>query len=176
VTAVLAKARVLGEFVVVDCGFCLEQDEELAYDTDAPRRNGATLAVLAAADVTLSVAAADPLGLARYLRARGELTVARAGGELVTVVNRVRRVALGPGDPQVEIAAALQRYAGVTDPVMLADDPEATDAALAEGRLLCEVAPKSPARLGIRDLAVRLVDAPAKQRRGVLAALRGARR
>ena len=30
----------LAALTVVDCGFCLEQDEELAYDTAAPRRNG----------------------------------------------------------------------------------------------------------------------------------------
>ncbi|MGE5763937.1 MAG: hypothetical protein ACM3ZF_08730, partial [Mycobacterium leprae] len=41
---VFALARSLAETTVVDCGFALEQDEELAYDTVAPRRNGATLA------------------------------------------------------------------------------------------------------------------------------------
>ena len=32
-------SRSLGEVVVVDCGFSLEDDEELSYDTMAPRRN-----------------------------------------------------------------------------------------------------------------------------------------
>ena len=31
------------QFVVVDCGFAIEDDEELSYDTLAPRRNAATL-------------------------------------------------------------------------------------------------------------------------------------
>ncbi len=174
-TTVLARARTQAAFVVVDCGFCLEQDEELAYDTEAPRRNGATLAVLDAAEVTIGVAAGDPVGLARYLRARSELTEARSSGELITVVNRVRRGAIGPGDPQPEIAAALERYAGITTAVMVPDDPAATDAALAEGRLLCEVAPKSAVRHAIRGLAARLIDAPAASRRGILTALRGTR-
>ncbi len=39
-------ARLLADFVVVDCGFSIEQDEELAYDTMAPRRNGATVTTL----------------------------------------------------------------------------------------------------------------------------------
>ena len=36
-------ARSLAAVTVVDCGFCLEQDEELSFDTAAPLRNGATL-------------------------------------------------------------------------------------------------------------------------------------
>jgi len=44
-------------FTVVDCGFSLEQDEELSFDTAAPRRNGATLATLLAADTERSVVA-----------------------------------------------------------------------------------------------------------------------
>ena len=36
--------------IMVDCGFCLEADEEISFDTVAPRRNGATLAMLADAD------------------------------------------------------------------------------------------------------------------------------
>ena len=77
--AVLDLARSLAPFTVVDCGFCLEQDEELAYDTTAPRRNGATLAVLEAADEVIGVAAADPIGLARYVRALPDCAALHAG-------------------------------------------------------------------------------------------------
>ena len=52
----LAAARALADFTVVDCGFCLETDEELSFDTLAPRRNGATLAVLDDADLVWSSA------------------------------------------------------------------------------------------------------------------------
>ena len=45
---VLELSRSLVSIVVVDCGFCLEDDEELSYDTVAPRRNEATLTSLAA--------------------------------------------------------------------------------------------------------------------------------
>jgi hypothetical protein len=160
---------------MVDCGFCLEQDEELAFDTAAPRRNGATLATLAAADLTIGIALADPIGLARYVRARSDLLAATTGRALITVVNRVRRGVVGPGDPEREIAAALERYAGVADPVMIPDDRVGVDAAVAGGRLLAEAAPKSPARAAIRALAVRLVSSPGKPRRGVLSALRASR-
>jgi hypothetical protein len=40
---VLDVCRGLADVVVVDCGFSLEDDEELSYDTEAPRRNQATL-------------------------------------------------------------------------------------------------------------------------------------
>jgi Mrp family chromosome partitioning ATPase len=59
---VWALARSLAAVTVVDVGFCLEQDEELSFDTAAPRRNGATLATLDAADTVLAVGAADPVG------------------------------------------------------------------------------------------------------------------
>jgi Flp pilus assembly CpaE family ATPase len=174
-TAVLEQGRAVADFLVVDSGFCLEQDEELAFDTAAPRRNGAALAALAAAQLTIAVAHGDPIGLARYVRARSDLLAATGGSPVVTVVNRVRRGVLGPGEPTVEIGAALERYAGVSDPVMIPDDRVAVDAALAGGRLLVEVAPSSPARLAIRDLAVRLLGDTAKRRRRVRSVLRGSR-
>mgnify|MGYP001606441378 CR=1 FL=1 len=57
-TEVYALARRLAVLTVVDCGFGLEQDEELSYDTVAPRRNGATLATLADADHVVAVGSA----------------------------------------------------------------------------------------------------------------------
>jgi Flp pilus assembly CpaE family ATPase len=155
-TAVLELARGLASFTVVDCGFCLEQDEELSYDTAAPRRNGACLAALDTADLVVGVAAADPIGLARYVRAAPDCAAAGAGSTL-TVVNRLRRGVVGPGDPRREIASALDRYAGIADILVVPDDRQAIDAGLAAGRTLSEVAPKSPARAAIRELALRIV-------------------
>ncbi len=57
---VLELSRSLVQVVVVDCGFCLEDDEELSYDTVAPRRNEATLTSLAASDPVVAVSGADP--------------------------------------------------------------------------------------------------------------------
>ena len=87
---VLELARSLAVTTVVDCAFALEQDEELAYDTAAPRRNGATLTVLAAADTVLAVGSADPVGLQRLVRGLGELREAVPGVEPLVVVNRLR--------------------------------------------------------------------------------------
>jgi MinD-like ATPase involved in chromosome partitioning or flagellar assembly len=159
ISVVLDLARAIASVTVVDCGFCLEQDEELAYDTAAPRRNGATLAVLGAADIVVGVAAADPIGLARYVRALPDC-VAATSAAAVTVVNRLRPGVVGRGDPRRQVAAALSRYAGIGDIRVVPDDREALDAAIAAGRTLAEVAPKSPARLAIRDLAAHLVREP----------------
>jgi MinD-like ATPase involved in chromosome partitioning or flagellar assembly len=149
---VLATARDLAAWIVVDCGFCLEQDEELAYDTVAPRRNGAALAVLELADVVVGVATADPLGLARYVRALPACAEV-AGRAPRTVVNRLREGATGAGDPRRSIVAALDRYAGATEIAVIPQDQGAVDAAMTAGRALAELTPRSPARLAIRDLA-----------------------
>ena len=63
----------LAELTVVDCGFCLEQDEELSFDTAAPRRNGATLTTIEQADLVVAVGSADPVGLQRLVRGLSDL-------------------------------------------------------------------------------------------------------
>jgi Flp pilus assembly CpaE family ATPase len=167
VATVLEVARELAELVVVDCGFNLEDDEELSFDTAAPRRNGATLAVLAAADTVLCVSGADPVALQRSVRALDDLREALPGVDPVLVVNQVRRGPV-PGDPRHEIAAAIQRFTGRTVAHFLPADRRATDAALAAGLTLAEAAAGSPLRAGLRALAASLarVAEPAAGRRG----------
>jgi MinD-like ATPase involved in chromosome partitioning or flagellar assembly len=161
---VLGLARSLAAVTVVDCGFALEQDEELAYDTMAPRRNGATLAVLAQADTVVVVGAADPVGLQRLVRGLSELKEAVPGLVPTVVVNRLRSTAI-PGDTETEVRTALRRYAGVEDLTVVPQDVEALDAALAVGRTLKESAPGSPARQAIQGLAAALVGVPSAARR-----------
>lgn len=173
VTTVLEEARRLAELTVVDCAFNLEDDEELSFDTAAPRRNGATLAVLEAADTVVCVSGADPVALQRSVRALDDLREVLPDVSPVLVVNQVRR---GPvaGDPETEIAAAMERFSGRDVAFFLPADRRATDAALAAGRTLAEVAPGSPLRAGLRSMAAVLaqVPVPASERRG----LRGIRR
>lgn len=164
VEVVLALARSLAAVTVVDCGFSLEQDEELAYDTLAPRRNGATLAVLEQADVVLAVGSADPVGLQRLVRGLGELREAMPGVRPQVVVNRLRATAV-PGDAERQVRAALSRYADIPDLTVVPQDVAALDGALATGRTLVESAPHSPARTALRDLAAGLVGARTPQRR-----------
>jgi MinD-like ATPase involved in chromosome partitioning or flagellar assembly len=150
---VLDRAKQAFRYVVVDVGFCVELDEELSYDTVAPRRNGAAVDVLKAADLVVAVASADPIGIARFVRAVADLPRGASGSELVTVINRVRRAAIGRGDPAQQIALALGRYADIAESVMVPDDAAMADAAVATGRTWSEVAPTSAARMAVRKLA-----------------------
>lgn len=69
----LAQCRKAAEYTVVDTSSSLENDEELTSDLAAPRRNAATIAALRAADEVIAVGAADPIGLARFLRGHVDL-------------------------------------------------------------------------------------------------------
>lgn len=153
--AVWSVARGLARWTVVDCGFCLESDEAITFDTRAPQRNGATLSALEAADVVVVVGAADPVGIQRLVRGLGELTDLGLGTTRVVVVNRVRASVAGPR-PGDAVAGALARYAGVTDAHLVPDDRAALDAALLEARTLREAVPGSPARRAIAGVAARV--------------------
>ncbi len=165
VQTVLETARGLSALTVVDCGFCVEEDEELSFDTAAPRRNGATVTVLEQADTVLCVSGADPVAVQRTVRALGQLREVLPDVQPLVVVNQVRR---GPvaGDPEQEIAAALVRFAGAEVACFLPADRRATDAALAAGRTLAECAARSPLRTGLRALASELagVGPPVRRR------------
>ncbi|MBE7700721.1 hypothetical protein H9623_10455 [Oerskovia sp. Sa1BUA8] len=155
--AVWEVGRALADWTVIDCGFGLEQDELLSYDTRAPQRNGATLSALAAADVVLVVGGADPVGIQRLVRGLGDLADAGAttGASRLVVANRVRSSAAGPR-PEAAVRDALGRYGGVTDVHVLPEDRATLDGALLAGRTLAEHAPESPVRRALVDLADRV--------------------
>jgi Flp pilus assembly CpaE family ATPase len=160
--------RSLAAVTVVDLGFCLEQDEELSFDTAAPRRNGATLATLDAADTVLAVGAADPVGMQRLVRGLAQLREVVPGTLPRVVLNRVRRGTVG-SEPEGQLAEALERYAGVRDPAYVPEDRETLDAALLQARALHEVDAGSKARVALAGIAAGLVDRPAPlRRRGLL--------
>jgi len=168
---VLELCRSLAATTVVDCGFALEQDEELSYDTAAPRRNGATLTALSAADTVYAVGSADPVGLQRLVRGLAGLRDAVPGVRPVVVVNKLRESAI-PGGAEKSARAALNRYAGVDDVLVVPADVEALDRALAAGRTLVEAAPSSPARAALAAHAAALLgvsrQAKARGRRRLL--------
>jgi MinD-like ATPase involved in chromosome partitioning or flagellar assembly len=159
---VLEVSRSLAAHVVVDCGFCLEDDEELSYDTQAPRRNEATLTALAVADDLLAVGGADPISLQRFVRGLQELgTVPSPPAR--AVVNRVRASAVG-GNPRARIGASLERFAGLDQIHFLPDDPETADAAVLAGRSIVEQAPDSELCRAVADLTTTLRPATARRR------------
>lgn len=157
---VLARARQVVDVTVVDTGFCLESDEELSFDTMAPRRNAATLRSLELADTVFAVGGADSIGVPRLVRGLGELEAAVPQVSPRVVLNKVRQSAVGRS-PERQLRDAWERY-GPTAPLwaFLPADPASTDAALLSGSLLLEAAPDSPLRHGIAAL----VCAPVQQK------------
>lgn len=169
---VIETARSLCQVVVVDCAFCVELDEEISYDTAAPRRNGATLTALEVADRVVVVGAADPVGLGRLFRALSDLAVQVPAASPSVVVNRTR-ASLGWSND--DVAATVRRTCQVEVDAFLPDDPAACDRAVVHGQSLVECAPGSKLAKGVRRLADALAlelgvrtpadDQPARRRR-----------
>lgn len=144
VTTALRRCRGWADTVIVDVGFNLESDEEIVSDLFAPRRNAATLAALAEADLVVAVGAADPIGLARLVRAHVDLLEIVDSDRIRVIVNKVRSSAVGL-NPGSQIAASLLRFGGIREATLVPYDSSAYDAALLTGRTVREAAPKSPA-------------------------------
>ena len=158
---VLARARQVVDVTVVDTGFCLESDEELSFDTMAPRRNAATLRSLELADTVFAVGAADSIGVPRLVRGLAELESAVPQASPRVVLNKVRQSAVGRS-PERQLRDAWERYGPTARlEAFLPADPVSSDAALLSGSLLIEAAPDSPLRRGIAAL----VCAPVQQNR-----------
>lgn len=165
VSASIEACRDWCEYVVVDVGFCLENDEEISSDLFAPRRNAATLAVLAAADRVVAVGLADPLGLSRLLRGFAALAEAAPSAEITVVLNRVRASAIGL-DPQAQLRHTLRRFGGIEAATLVPHDLNAVDTAVLDGRTLRDSAPRSPVRTALAALVrEQFVPAPVTQRR-----------
>lgn len=149
---VLDRARQIADMVVVDTGFCLEADEELSFDTMAPRRNAATLRPLELADTVYAVGAADPVGVPRMVRALAELEGAVPHAAPTVVMNKVRSSSVGRA-PERQLRDAWERYGPASElEAFLPYDPAAADAALLAGSLLLESSPDSNLRHAIRGL------------------------
>ncbi|MFM8240780.1 MAG: CpaE family protein [Actinomycetota bacterium] len=137
---------------VVDAGFSIESDEDYLADTRTPRRNAATLSALAAADVIVAVASADPVGMERFIAALPDVRRVADGRPIVVVVNRLRPGPIGR-DARGQLSETLARHAGVHDAVYVPDDRDALDTCLRQGRTLAECAQRSPARSVLAEFA-----------------------
>ena len=148
---ILQQARAVARWVVVDIAPTVEQDEEISFDTSAPRRNGAALCALQEADQVVVVGTGDPVGLQRLVRCLDQVP-AVTGAPAQVVVTRVRPGPVGP-DPGRRITDTLRRFAGVGQVHVVPEDRDALDAALLHGHTLAESRPSSQARAAIRTLA-----------------------
>ncbi|GAB3530346.1 AAA family ATPase [Arthrobacter monumenti] len=163
-TAALAEVLDLcsrvADYTVIDCGFALEADEELSFDTQAPRRNGSTLRCLEMASIVYAVGAADAIGVPRMVRALTELELAVPTASPRVVFNKVRASSVGRS-PRRQLQEAWDRYGPGTDiQSFLPADPAAADAALMAGSSLLESAPESL----LRSAIAKLVDSPTDHR------------
>lgn len=174
--AALDACRTWSAVTLVDVAASLEADEEIISDLDGPRRNAATLTALRSADRIVAVAAADPLGIARFVRGYAELC-AEIGDVPVTVaVNKVRPGPLGI-DARGQIRRALDRFSGIRDVHFLPYDQRALDAAALHARPVPDVSGRSAFTTAARALAATLLrdeQSPATRRarrRGAAAAV-----
>ena len=145
-------ARTGWDHIVVDCGFGLEEDEELSFDIPAPQRNATTISAVTAADTVVAVGTGDPVGFARFMKGLEHLTEITSN-PVVPVVNKVSAMTSGLG-PKGQLATVWDRF-GPKKPLQhfIPWAPEVTAAALLEGKTLAERAPKSEVRHAIRQVA-----------------------
>lgn len=156
---VLARATDQWSHVVVDCGFGLEEDEELSFDVPAPQRNGATLTVLAAADRVLAIGTGDPVGLPRLIKGLDDverLVSAEKSVRIDPVINKVSASTSGVG-PRAQIRSVWSRYGSQYEvQAFLPHDAKVVSNALFGGQVLAEASPKSSIRIAIAGVAERV--------------------
>lgn len=164
VAATIEQARSWADLVVVDTSSSLEADEEISSDLFAPRRNAAAITAVRVADRLVVVGAADPIGMTRLLRSHPEGLEVATTGDVTVVMNKVRSGAAGM-KPAAHVRQTLARFGGIQDPAIIPYDQGACDRALLAGRTLTDAAPRSPARIALRDVAARLAPPPVSPRR-----------
>jgi Flp pilus assembly CpaE family ATPase len=169
---VLSLGRWLADVTVIDCGFSLEDDDDLAYEAAAPQRNAATLATLRAADRVVAVGSADPVGLSRLIRDLPLLSEVLGMGsavepeQVLVVANRLREGLLA-GNPRSQVEEALARHVSTPLFGVLPMDVAAADAAHGRGELFSEAAPGSALTEALAGLADALIPPPSTRRRDV---------
>ncbi|GAA1689518.1 hypothetical protein GCM10009808_03030 [Microbacterium sediminicola] len=159
VRAALTACRGWSSHTVVDVAAPLERDEEIVSDLVGDRRNGATLGALLAADLVIAVAGADPVGVARFLRAHAQLRETIGVTPTIVIANRLRPGALGI-DARGQVRRSLARFAGIGDVWFVPPDPRSADAALLAGKPIGAVAPRSPIVTALDRLVADTISAP----------------
>ncbi|AXA97366.1 P-loop NTPase [Microbacterium sp. PM5] len=155
----LEQCRTWVEDLIVDVAAPLERDEEIVSDIEGPRRNAATLAVLAAADVVVAVVSADPVGVARFVRAYPDLRAAAGAAPIRVLVNKTRSSTLGI-DARSQVRRTLERYVGVAACWFVPWDSKAADAAVLQAQPVGRVAPRSSLSGAVRRFVGEAIEPP----------------
>lgn len=127
VGVILEVARAAFDTVVIDLASSLESG--LRPGLGGPDRNELTRDILARAEQVILICAADPVGVHRFLLALQGLRQVSPTGEVITVVNRLRKSVLGAGAKQ-QLVETLSRLAQLNVAAFIPDDPTAADLAL----------------------------------------------
>lgn len=175
VAAALRACREWAAYTVVDVAAPLEADEEIVSDLDGPRRNAATLAALGEADTIVAVVAADPVSVARFVRAYPDLRAVAPRAQVRVVVNKSRAGALGL-DARGQVRRTLDRFAGIRDAWFVPWDAKSTDAALLAARPIAHLAPRSALTSALRRFVGEAIVPPREPARTPAVADRRARR
>ncbi len=127
--------------VVLDTGFCLEEDP--THDYGRAARNELTLTALDVADEIVVVGSADPVGLARLARGLVDLRSIVESTPVRVVVNRMRP---SLGWSEREVTAMISGFLRPASVHFVPDDQAAADRALVAGRTLVESGDSALAR------------------------------
>ncbi|MBX7162029.1 MAG: hypothetical protein K1X95_17205, partial [Acidimicrobiia bacterium] len=154
--------------VVVDVGACLEDDDELLAQQWPWRRHQAARAAIRTSDAVVATVACDPASIRHAVDAGDDLCTLVDASRVVVLVNKVeaRRSA-------AVAALELERRCGWCGGSLLAPLDAAASVAAWGGKALAEVAPASPLRLCVRELARDLVvrfGSERRRRRGTVIA------
>ena len=185
VQAALERCRDWADDIVVDVASSLERDEEIVSDLGGPRRNAATLAALASADLIVAVVSADPIGVARFVRAHVDLrsvvgatpvkivaggwpSDAGAGTAEGAAQVDVRDLGAGPVglDARAQVRRTLERYTDAREVWFLPWDPKAADAAMLAAQPVAHVAARSALAGAVRRFVGEAIEPPVPVRRG----------
>jgi Flp pilus assembly CpaE family ATPase len=146
VGVILEVARASFDSVVVDLASSLEGG--LRPGLGGPDRNELTREVLAQAEQVILVCAADPVGVHRFLLALQSLRQIALTGEVIAVVNRLRKSVLGAGAKQ-QLVETLSRLAQLNVAAFIPDDPTTADLAIRNSLPMAMGKRGSPAKQAI---------------------------
>lgn len=145
--------------VVVDTGFCIEDD------VAGGGRNSVAREAIRSADSVVAMCGCDPVGLKTFLWAYPALTELVEEERVFVVANRVAR-----GD-EASVGDLLRRHAGKRPVAYVPDEPAVLRAAIAKGVAARDLAPSSSFARATREAAAALGAKPRPA--GVFARLAG---
>ena len=146
VGAVLEVAREAFDSIVIDLASSIESG--LRPGIGGPDRNDLTRDILARAEQVILVCAADPVGVHRFLLALQSLRQIALTGEVIAVINRLRKSVLGAGAKQ-QLVETLSRLAQLNVAAFIPDDPATADLAIRNSLPMAMGKRGSPAKQAI---------------------------